>query len=39
VVGMIITVKSDGHLRLVKEAGDRHLYGEDLMPLSLVLAR
>jgi hypothetical protein len=39
VVRMIITVESDGHLRPVEEAGDRRLYGENLTPLSLALAR
>jgi hypothetical protein len=38
VVRMVITVESDGHLRPVKEVGDRRLYGENLTPLSFVLA-
>jgi hypothetical protein len=39
VVRMIITVECDGHLRPVKEAGDRRLYRENLTPLSLALVR
>jgi hypothetical protein len=39
VVGMVIMVESDGHLRPAKEVGDRRLYGENLTPLSFTLAR
>jgi hypothetical protein len=35
VVWVVVTVKSDGHRRPIKEAGDRHLYGENLAPFSL----
>jgi hypothetical protein len=35
---MVITVESDGHLRPVKEVGDRRLYGENLTPFSFALA-
>jgi hypothetical protein len=39
VVWVIITVESDGHRRPIKEARDRRLYGENLTPFSLALAR
>jgi hypothetical protein len=39
VVRMIITVESDGHRRPVEETGNRRLYGENLTPLSLAVAR
>jgi hypothetical protein len=36
---VVITVESDGHRRPIKEAGDCRLYGENLTPFSLALAR
>jgi hypothetical protein len=37
VVWVVITIKSDGHLRLVKEEGGCELHGEDLSMFPLAL--
>jgi hypothetical protein len=39
VVGVVITVESDGDLGPVKEVGDHRLYGENLSPFSFALTR
>jgi hypothetical protein len=38
VVWMVITIESDGNVKLVKEEGGRQLHGEDLSTFQLVLA-